>query len=62
MEKKTQTNSITLLALVSLAFVEKNHSVSYYSWIIQQFYLVFDLGTTPTLIAQTRLKPVYVYQ
>ena len=62
MEKKTQTSSITLLALVSLAFVEKNHSVSYYSWIIQQFYLVFDLGTTPTLIAQTRLKPVYVYQ
>ena len=62
MEKKTQTSSITLLALVSLAFIEKNHSVGYYSWIIQQFYLVFDLETTPTLIAQTRLKPVYVYQ
>ena len=28
---------------MSLAFVEKNHSVGYYSWIIQQFYLVFDL-------------------
>lgn len=62
MEKKTQKSSITLLALVSLAFVEKNHLVGYYSWIIQQFYLVFDLETTPTLIAQTKLKPVYVYQ
>lgn len=62
MEKKTQKSSITLLALVSLAFIEKNHLVGCYSWIIQQFYLVFDLETTPTLIAQTRLKPVYVYQ
>lgn len=44
MEKKTQTSSITLLALVSLAFVEKNHSVGYYSWIIQQFYLAFRSG------------------
>ena len=43
-EKKTQTSSITLLALVSLAFVKKNHSVGCYSWIIQQFYLAFRSG------------------